>query len=131
MCEPPRIYSPPSQNQPPVSTTICDTPRIYPSFPKYTPLFNKCICAILPEPTPLSQNKPPFSTTVCDPPRIYPSLPEYTPPPPFNRYNIMRPTQNLHLPPRIYPPFQLIYMCDHPRIYPVSPRIYPHFNNYV
>ena len=49
---------PPSQNIPPVSTTTCDSPRIYPSLPEYTP----------------------FSTTIilCDPPRIYPSLPEST-----------------------------------------------------
>ena len=67
------------------STTICSPPRIYPSLPEYTPL----------------------STTICERPRIYPFLPEYTPL--FNNYNIMRPSQNLPLPPRIYPPFQQLY----------------------
>ena len=61
--------------------TICDPPRIYPSLSEYTP----------------------FSmSTICDPPTIYPSLPEYTPL--FNNY--MRPSQNLLIPPRIYPHFQ-------------------------
>ena len=31
----------PSQNIPPLSTTMCDTPRIYKSLHEYTPLFNK------------------------------------------------------------------------------------------
>ena len=31
---------PPSQDTPPFSTTICDPPRIYPSLPEYTPVFN-------------------------------------------------------------------------------------------
>ena len=49
---------PPSQNIPPFSTTTCDSPRIYPSLPEYTP----------------------FSTTIilCDPPRIYSFFPEST-----------------------------------------------------
>ena len=85
---PPRIH-------PSFSTTICDTPRIYPSLQEYTllfnkiicgtlpesippsqntPIFNKFICATLPESTPLSQNTPLFSTTIGDPPRMYPSL---------------------------------------------------------
>ena len=50
---------------------------------------------------------------LCDPPRIYPSLPEYTP---FFK-NYMRPSHNLPLPPRIYHHFQLIHMCDPPRIW--------------
>ena len=54
----------------------------------------------LPESTSPSQNIPPFSTTICDPPRIYSSLPEYTPI--FNNYKIMRPSQNLPLPSRIF-----------------------------
>ena len=107
-------------------------PRIYP------PVFNKCICATLPESTHPSQNIPPFSTTICGPLRIYPSLPEYTPPflkcicaallesvplhpriyPLFK--NCMRPSQNLPLHPRIYLPFQQMYMCDLSRIYPPS-----------
>ena len=87
----PRIYPPP------VSTTICDPPRIYPSRPEYTLLYNNYmrpfqnpplfpriyppfqqLYVTLPESTPPSQNIPPFSTTICDPPRIYPSLSEYT-----------------------------------------------------
>ena len=137
---------------------MCDPLRIYPSLPEYTSLFNRCMCATLPESTPPSSNIPPFSTNscvrpsqnpplppriylpfqpiyVCDPPRIYPSLntprfstticdppiihpylPEYTPL--FNNYNIMRPSHNPPLPPRIYLPFQPIYVCDPPRIYP-------------
>ena len=39
---------------------MCDPPRIYPSLPESTPLFNKFICATLPESTPPSQNIPPF-----------------------------------------------------------------------
>ena len=83
ICDPPRIH--PSQNiPPPFSTTIilCDPPRIYPSPPQNIP-------------------PPPFKLIyMCNPPRIYPSLPEYTPL--FNKY--MRLSQNLPLPPRIYPP---------------------------
>ena len=71
---------------------------------KYTPLFNKFICATLPESTP-------------------PSFSEYTPL--FNNSNIMRPFQNLPLPLSIYPPFQQIYMCDPPRIYPSLPEDTP------
>ena len=66
---------------------------------------------------------------MCDPPRIYPSLPEYIPP--FNNYNIMRPSQNLLLPPRIYPPFQQIYMCDPSRIYSSLPEYTPLFNKCI
>ena len=61
-------------------------PTIYPSLPGSTP--------------------PPL--LLCDvysAPRIYPSLLEYTPL--FNKY--MRPSQNIPLPPRIYPPFQQLY----------------------
>ena len=40
----------------------------------------------------------------------------------------MRPSQNLPLSPRIYPPFQQIHMCDPFRIYPPPPStIYPPF----
>ena len=137
MCDPPRIYHPPplfnkftcatlpesttpSQNIPSFSTPICDPPRIYSSLLEYTP----------------------FSTPICDPPRIYPSLPEYTPL--FNTY--MRPSQNLPLPSRIYPPFQHLYatlpestpppqkitlssttviLCDVPKIYPSFPEYTP------
>ena len=108
----PRIY--PSFQQ----MHMCDPPRIYPSLPEYTPLFNNYMWpsqnlplppriypsfqqqyVTLPESTPPSQNIPLFSTTICDHPRIYPSLPESSPL--FNDYNIMRPFQNLPLPPRI------------------------------
>ena len=88
-------------------------PRIYPPFqqlyatlPESTPPsqnithFQCQLYATLPQSTPPSQNIPPFSTTTCDPPGIYSFLPEYTPI--FNNYKIMRPSQNLPLPPRIF-----------------------------
>ena len=82
-------------------------PRIYPPLPGSTPLYCDYVnCIRLPESTPPSQNRPHFLTTICDPPRIYDYLPEHTPPP-FNNY--MRPSQNLLLSPRIYPPFQQLY----------------------
>ena len=144
-------------------------PRIYPSLPGSTPLYCdyvKCIrllestppsqniptfqqlYATLPESTLPSQNLPPFSTTICDPPITHPSLPEYTPL--FNNYNILRPSQNLPLPPKIYPHFQQLYanlpestppsqnipplsttICDPPRIYPSMPKYTILFNNYM
>ena len=137
--------TPPSQNIPPLSTNICDPPRIYSSLPEYTPPFQK-LNATLPESTPLSQNigptllfnnyiRPriypslpeytPFSTTICGPPRIYPSLPEYTP---FSTSTIMRPSQNLPLLPRIYPTFQQLY-ATLPESTPSSQNIPPLFNN--
>ena len=133
--------TPSSQNIPPFSTTICicDPPRIYPSLPEYTPLFNNYMRP--------SQNITPFSTTICEPPRIYPPPPDYTPL--FNNY--MRPSQNLPLPPRIYPLFNKyirpsqnlaiaprIYtphlwttICDPPRIYPSLPEYSPLFNKFL
>ena len=96
-------------------------PRIYPSLLEYTPLFNKFICATLPQSTPPSENIPPFSTNLYVRPsqnlplplRIYPpfqhlyaTLPESTPPshtPLLNRYIIMRRSQSQPLPPRIRP----------------------------
>ena len=84
-------------------------PRIYPYLPEYTHLFNKCICATLPESTPPSQN---------------------IPPPFFNNY--MQPSQNLLLPPRIYPPFlTTIILCDPPRIYPSLSKFTPLFNKFI
>ena len=66
---------------------MCDPPRIDPSLPEYTP----------------------FLTTKCDLPRIYP--PSQNLPPPFNNYNNMQRSQNVPLPPRIYPHFfQQLYM---------------------
>ena len=126
---------------------MSSNPRIYPSLPEYTPFSTNVyvrpsqnlplppriyppfqqLYATLPECTPPSQNIPPFSTTIilCDPPRIYPSLPEYTPL--CNNYNIMRPSQNIPLLPRISPLFQQIYMCDPPRIYPPPSQNIPPF----
>ena len=107
---PPRIYppfqplyatlpesTPPSQNIGPTllfnncrrpSQNLPLPPRIYPSFQQ--------LYATLPESTPPSQNIPHFQ---C---QLYATLPEYTPL--FNNY--MRPSQNLLIPPRIYPHFQ-------------------------
>ena len=120
MCDPPSIYPSLTEYISPFSTTtcICDPPRIYLSLPEYNP----------------------FSTTICDPLRIHPSLLEYTPL--FNNYNIMRPSQNIPLSPRIYPlfnkcvcatlsestppsqnlsPFSTI-ICDPLRIHPTLPE---------
>ena len=104
---------------------MCDPPRIYPSLPEYTLLFNKFTCANLPKPTPsLPEYTPhPFQQIyMCSPPIIYTSLLEYTS---FSTNLHVRPSQNLTLPPRIYPPFQQIYMCEPPKTYPLPPRIYP------
>ena len=112
---------------------MCDSPRIYPSLTEYTPflfnnynimrpsqnlplpsriyrpLFNKLLCAILPESTPPSQNipPPPFQRIdICDPSRIYSS------------------SQKI-------PPFQQMHMFDPPSIYPSLPESTPLLNNYV
>ena len=85
----------PSQNIPPFSTNLYVRtfynlslrPRIYPAR----------IYPSLSEYTPFSPN-----IIICGPPIIYPSLTEYTPSL-FN--NCRRPSQNIPLPPRIYPPF--------------------------
>ena len=102
---------------------MCDPPRIYPFLPEYTPLFNQFICATLPEYTPL------FSQFICA------TLPESTPPsqniPPFSTNLYVRSSQNLPLPPRIYPPFQQMYICDPPRIYLSVPENTPFFTNYM
>ena len=139
---------------PPFSTTICDPPRIYPSLPEYTPFLITVLYATLSESTPLSQNiPPPFSTTICDPPRIYSSLPEYTPfsitvlyatlpestPPSQNMSSFstnlyVRPSHNLPLPPRIYPPLFNNYMRPCQNLpYPSLPEYTPPppFNNYM
>ena len=65
----PRIY-------PPFSTTLCDAPRIYPSLPEYTPLFNNYNIMRL---YPCLTESTSFSKTIrfCDPPKICLSLPEY------------------------------------------------------
>ena len=122
---------------------MCDPPRIYYSLPEYTHIFNTYMPPSQGS-TPPSQNILPFSTTICDPLRIYPSLPEYTSSL-FSYY--MRPSQNIPLPPRIYPPFQHLHatlsesthpsqnipppflatICDPPRIYPSLPEYPPPF----
>ena len=158
---PPRIYPPfqqlyyyatlPESTLPPrthpSSTTLCDAPRIYPSFPEYTPLFNKCTCATLPESTPPSQNIPPFSTTIYAtlaestspshniPPfpqlYYYETLPESTPPSqnilPFSTNLYVRPSQNLPLPPRIYPFFKNYKTLRPSQNLPLTPRIFFQF----
>ena len=119
-------------------------PRIYPSLPVNTPVFNKFICATLPESTPHSQNIPPFSTTICDPSGIYPSQNIRTS---FSTNLYVRPSQNLPLPPRIFnnymrhsqrlpppsqnaPPFSTtIGICDTSRIYPSRPDYTPPSQN--
>ena len=155
MCDPPRIYpSLPdytlffnSYMRPPQNLPL--PPKIYPPFqelyatlPESTPpaqnipLFHNYNImrlsqqryATLPKSTPPSYNIPSFQQMhMCDPPRIYPSLPKYTPL--FNNY--MRRSQNLLLPPRIYPFFTTIIICDPLRIYPCLPESTPPlFKNY-
>ena len=120
----------PSQNIPPFSRNLYVRPfqNLF-SLSEYTTLFNKFICSTLQEFTPSSQNIPP-------PP----------PPPSFSTNLYVRTSQNLPLPLRIYPlftkfvcatlpestlpsqnilPFQQIYMCNPPRIYPSFPEYYP------
>ena len=77
---------------------MCDPPRIYPSFPQYTP----------------------FQTSICDALRIYPPLTESTPF--FQNYKLH--SQNLPLLPRIYAPPPNIYKRPFQNI-PFPPRIYP------
>ena len=121
---PPIIHSPFQPNY------MCDPSRIYPFLPEYSP--------------------PPFqSNYMCDPPRIYPSS-QNTPPCSTNLY--VRLSHNLPLPPRIYTPppfqqvwyyatlpestppspeytspFQQMYLCDPPRIYPFLSEYSPPF----
>ena len=71
--------------------------RNLPPLPKSNPLFNKFICATL------SESTPPYQIG-----RIHPPL--------FNNY--MQPTQNLQLPPKIYPPPFSTTICNTPRSYP-------------
>ena len=108
---------------------MCNPPRIYHSLPEYTQLPFQQLYATLSESTPPSHNIPPFLTTIifCEPSRVYPSLPEYNPL--FNNSNIMRPSQNLPLPPRIYP--LLNNAIRRPRNLPLLPEYTPLFNNYM
>ena len=72
---PPRIY--PLNFQ---QIYSCDSPRIYPSLPEYTPFFNNSTIFDPPRIYPsLSEYNSPFSTTkiLCALPKIYPSLKEY------------------------------------------------------
>ena len=75
-------------------------------------------------------------------PKIYPSLPGSTLH--FVICGGVFGSQNLPLPPRIYPPFKFFFMCDPPRIYPSFPEytpfltttcdpptIYPSFSEYT
>ena len=61
--------------------------------------------------------------------RIYPSLPRSTPL--FVIWWGVFGSQNLPLPPRIYPPFQQIYLCDPPRIYPALSEYNPFQQQYA
>ena len=130
------LYVRPSQNlplplriYPPFQQIyMCDPPRIYPSLPECTPLFNKFICVTLSEFTPPSQNIPTLSANLYVRPSQNLPLPEYTP---LLTNVYVRPSQNLSLPPRIYPPYQPIYMCDPPRTYPSLPEYTPLFNKYI
>ena len=104
------------------STTIilCDPSRIYPSLPVYTLLFNQFICTTLPESTPPFKNIPPFTTNLY----VQPSQNLPLPPriyPLFNNY--MRPSQNLPLPPRIYPLFNKFICATEGRIILLAPTV--------
>ena len=145
---PPRIYPIFQQLY---ATLPESTPTSQNKPPNRPPPHFQQLYATLPESTPTSQNAPPppFNNYICDPPRIYPYLPEYTPlpstticdPPRSYPYllitpfltTIMRPSQKLPLPPRIYPTFSNIILCDAPRIYPSLPEYTPHpfLNNYM
>ena len=93
------------------STTIilCDPPRIYHSIPEYTPLFKNYIRH--------SQNLP--------------SLQEHTPPSSFKKYYIMRHSQNIPLPPRIYPFFNKFLCATLPESTPLSQNTPPLINRYM
>ena len=106
---------------------MCDPPRIYPSLPEYTPLFNQFICATLPESTPPSQNIPPFQ-------QQYATLPESTPPsrniPLFNKCILCATLQEYTCSSLNIPPFSTT-ICDPPRIYPSLSEYTPHFSTNV
>ena len=77
---------------------MCDPPRMFPPS-HINPLFNNFVCANLPECTHPSQNIPPLSTNLF----VRPSQNVPLPPRLYPLFNNMRPSQNLPLPPRIYP----------------------------
>ena len=91
--------------------SICDTPRIHPSLPYYTPPFKHLSAT-------LSVSTSHFSTTLYDALKIYPSLPEYTPL--FKHLYVTRPEST---PPfqNMPPPFSTT-LCDAPRILPFLPE---------
>ena len=75
---------------------------------------------------PPSQNIPPFSTDLyVRPSQNLPSAPSQNILP-FSTNLYVRLSQNLPLPPRIYPPFKKMYICDLPRIYLSVPEHTPH-----
>ena len=125
---PPRILPSfsPTKFDPPTTIILYDAVRhsqnLFPSIPKYTPFFNNYIYATIPEATPPSQNIPPLSPIISEPPRIYPSFLNYTT---FSTNLYVRPSQNLPLPPRIYPAFQKHMRPS--QYLRLSPRIYPTF----
>ena len=82
----------------------------------------------IPESTPPSQDLPPFLwfSEVSYDTGIYPSLPEDTP---FSTNVYVRPSKNLSQPPRIYPPFQQIYMRPS-QILPLTKTFMP-FSIYI
>ena len=109
--------TPPSQNipPPPLSTTIYDPPRIYPSLPEYTHFSTTILLYHSPRIYPslhLSQNipPPPLSTTICDTHRNYPSLGEH-PSPLLDNY--MPPSLSEYI-----PPHRSTTICDIPRTLP-------------
>ena len=162
---PPRIPPPHLNNYVRHSHNLPLPPRIYPptqqlcaTFPESTPSSQNIppfqqLYVTFPKSTSPSQNKHPFSTNIllCDASRIYP--PSQNTPPPISTTMCDPPSQNLPLPPRIYPLFNN-YMWPSQslplpsRVNAPSQQIYyyamlrestpfsqntppPHFNNYV
>ena len=133
MCDPPRIYSSNQEYTLIFNKFICATlpesPPPPPKIPSIPPIFNKFIYATLLESTPPSKNIRPFSTNLCvRPSQNLPLTPRI---PPFSTNLYVRPSYNLPLLPRIYPPFQPIYVCDPPRIYPSLPEYTPILNKFI
>ena len=153
MCDPTLLKSPPPPRTYPLfnnynimrpSQNLPLPPRIYPPFQSIYVCDNNYMRPSHPSP----QNIPVFQ-------QLYATFPKSTPPsqniglPPFSINVYVRPSQNLSLPPRIYPPFQQLYatlpestppfqnISPFQQMYvrpsqnlPLPPRIYPLFNNY-
>ena len=113
-----QIYATPPESTPPsqniltlfINYNIMRPPRIYPPPPHFQQLYET-----LPESTPPSQN---------------------IPPPPFNNYNIMRPSHNVPLPHKIHPPSNKFICATLPKsttssLPPSLPEYTPLFNNYM